>query len=190
MVIKALNSLIKRNKSLQVIASSSRVYLREITKDDASFMYDLMNQKNWISFIGDKGIASIADAIKHIESGPMRSYKINGFGPYLVVDINSGESVGICGLLKRTYLDSPDLGYAISERFYRKGYGFEAAQLTLKIVDTLVDTKVIYATVKTENIGSCNLLHKLGFTLQPSSGLDSLGSEAEGLLLYKKENTK
>lgn len=185
-MITKLSALLKRNQSSQLIATSSRVYLREISISDAPFMRDLMNQKNWLTFIGDRNINSLADAEKHIETGPKRSYRVNGFGPYMVVDKNTQESIGICGLLKRTYLDSPDLGFAISERFYRQGYGFESAQLILQLADTFVDADYIYASVKKDNAGSCRLLEKLGFAIQVENIPEKIKNESDDLLLYKK----
>ena len=35
--------------------------------------------------------------------------------------------IGMCGLFKRTYLDYPDLGYALLHQYHGKGYAIEAA---------------------------------------------------------------
>lgn len=172
---------------MTIIAKGPRVYLRKITKKDAPFLFDLMNQKSCLIFIGDRGIASIADAEEYILNGPLHSYKIHGFGLYMVVDTSSQESIGMCGFLKRPYLDCPDLGYAISERYYQQGFGFEAADIAMQVANTLIEAKLIYASVKEDNVGSCRLLCKLGFTLVETTSLNILGSNADDLLLYKKD---
>lgn len=172
---------------MNIIAMGERVYLREVSLDDAPFMYDLMNQQAWIEFIGDRDITSLDKAKDHIESGPMLSYRVHGFGLYLVIIKGNDKPVGACGLLKRTYLDAPDLGFAISERYYRQGFGYEAATLVLKAAKTLTNADLIYASVNKANVGSCNLLKKLGFNLYPLAALKSLGSEADNLLLFAKD---
>lgn len=172
---------------MNIIAKGKRVYLRELNKEDAPFMYDLMNQKEWLAFIGDRGITSLDKAKAHIESGPMLSYQVNGFGLYLVVANGNNKPIGACGLLKRTYLDAPDLGFAISEGYYQQGFGYEAATLVLQAASTLTNTKLIYGSVNKANLGSCKLLKKLGFNLHSPAALQGLGSEAEDLLLYVKD---
>jgi len=189
-MIGAITALLQRNKPMNTLIKNKRIYLREIVKSDASFMYNLMNQHNWLSYIGDKNIKSVSAAAKYIESGPRLSYKNNGYGLYVVVDIGTDQLVGVCGLMKRAYLNAPDLGFAISEDFYRKGYAFEAAQLILKMVNSLVETDVIYAIVKTENAGSRQLLSKLGFCVEAQTGLEAMESELVGLLLYKAKINK
>jgi ribosomal-protein-alanine N-acetyltransferase len=171
---------------MNIIATGKRVYLREVKLEDAPFMYDLMNQQAWLAFIGDRGITSLDKAKDYIESGPMLSYRVHGFGLYLLIVKGSDKPVGACGLLKRTYLDAPDLGFAISERYCRQGFGYEASTLVLKAAKTLTNANLIYASVNKANVGSCNLLKKLGFNLHPPAALKSLGSEADDLLLYAK----
>ena len=172
---------------MNIIAVGKRVYLRELNEDDAPFMHDLMNQRKWLDFIGDRGISSLAKAKAHIESGPCLSYQVNGFGLYLVVGSDNEQSIGVCGLLKRTYLDAPDLGFAISERYYQRGFGYEAAELVLQVANKLTGASCIYASVNKVNLASCSLLEKLGFTLHSPTALQSLGSDADDLLLYAKD---
>lgn len=171
---------------MNIIAMGKRIYLRELNQEDAPFMYDLMNQKGWLAFIGDRGITSLDKAKAHIESGPMLSYQVNGFGLFLVVVKGSNKPVGVCGLLKRLYLDAPDLGFAISERYYQQGFGYEASTLVLQAANTFTDAKLIYASVNKANVGSCSLLKKLGFDIHPPTALKCLGKEADNLLLYVK----
>ena len=39
----------------------------------------------------------------------------------------TGEQIGICGLLKRDSLDDIDIGFAFLEKFWGKGFAYESA---------------------------------------------------------------
>jgi RimJ/RimL family protein N-acetyltransferase len=43
----------------------------------------------------------------------------------------AGLPIGICGLVKRNYLDDIDLGYALLPRYWGQGYAYEAAKAVL-----------------------------------------------------------
>lgn len=95
-----------------IICDSDRLSVRMLKLTDAQFMVELLNEDSFIRYIADKNVRSIADAVKHLEEGPMTSYKKWGFGLYLVELKASNIALGICGLLKREELESPDLGFA------------------------------------------------------------------------------
>ena len=61
----------------------------------------------------------------------MVSYAQHGFGLYLVAKNDSGEGVGICGLVKRESLHHPDIGFAFLQEHWRQGYAFKAAMAVL-----------------------------------------------------------
>ena len=73
---------------------------------------------------------NLDDARRYIEDGPLASYARYGFGLWLVELKPGGEPAGICGLLKRDTLPDVDLGYALLQRFWGKGYAREAAAAT------------------------------------------------------------
>src|SRR5215207_8512301 len=109
------------------ILETERLTLRQFTQDDAAFILELVNEPSFIQNIGDRGVRSIADAIKYIENGPIASYARNGFGLYLVKLKESDEYIGMCGLIKREALEDVDIGYAFLPKFWSKGYAIEAA---------------------------------------------------------------
>ena len=82
--------------------------------------------------IGDKGVRTDEDARRYIESGPRASYARLGFGLYTVVLKTSGESTGICGLVKRESLNDVDVGYAFLPQFRGAGYAIEAASAVVQ----------------------------------------------------------
>ena len=142
------------------ILETERLTLRQFTIDDAEFILELVNEPSFIQNIGDRGVRSLEDAVKYIETGPVASYTRNGFGLYLVQLIESGESIGMCGLIKREALEDVDIGYAYLPRFWSKGYAFESA-LAVKEQARSLGLKRLVAITDPTNTGSIRVLEKL-----------------------------
>lgn len=147
------------------ILETERLTLRQFTADDAPFIFELVNEPSFIQNIGDRGVRSLADAVKYIETGPITSYARNGFGLYLVALKESGESIGMCGLIKRDALEDVDIGYAFLPKFWSKGYAVESA-LAAKEQARNLGLKRLVAITDPANAGSVRVLEKIGLTFE------------------------
>ena len=117
---------------MKEILATERLGIREFTFTDAAFVMELLNEPAFIEFIGDKGVRDIAGAEKYLREGPLASYARHGFGLWCVARRTDGLPFGSCGLLKRDFLDHPDLGYAFLARHHGQGYAHEAATAVLR----------------------------------------------------------
>ncbi|MGB8981402.1 MAG: GNAT family N-acetyltransferase [Anaerolineales bacterium] len=144
------------------ILETERLILRQFSLEDASFILELVNDPSFIQNIGDRGVRTLDDARSYIQNGPIASYARNGFGLYLVALKDTGESLGMCGLIKRDGLDDVDIGYAFLPRFWSKGYAIEAAQSVKTYAKDQVGLKRIVAITDPANEGSIRVLEKLG----------------------------
>jgi ribosomal-protein-alanine N-acetyltransferase len=150
-----------------------------LSVQDAAFMLELLNEKPYLVNIGDRGVRNLADAEAYLLSGPLASYQQFGFGLYAVERKESADPIGICGMLKREYLDDPDLGFAFLRRFWGQGYALESAEAVMQYARVTLGLKRIVATTKPHNRDSEKLLKKLGFrfekTIQtPQSDVESM----------------
>jgi len=148
------------------VLETDRLALRRLTTDDAGFLVELLNEPSFLLHIGDKGVRTEADACRYLERGPLASYERFGFGLWRVGLKQSGEPVGMCGLLKRDWLTDVDLGFAFLPRFWAKGYAFEAASGVLLHARDAFGLKRIVAITSPDNAASIRLLAKLGFTFE------------------------
>lgn len=144
------------------VLQTQRLDLRQLVREDASFILELVNEPSWLRFIGDRNVHSLEDAVGYIEKGPLESYAKNGFGLYLVVDRESGASAGLCGLIRRDVLPHVDIGFAFSPRFWGRGLAFEAASAVLAHGRDVLGLSPILAIVNPDNEKSIALLEKLG----------------------------
>lgn len=144
------------------VLQTQRLDLRQLVREDAPFILELVNEPSWLRFIGDRNVHSLEDAVGYIEKGPLESYAKNGFGLYLVVDRESGASAGLCGLIRRDVLPHVDIGFAFSPRFWGRGLAFEAASAVLAHGRDVLGLAPILAIVNPDNERSIALLEKLG----------------------------
>ena len=146
------------------VLATARLDLRRMTIDDAEFILQLLNDPDFIRFIGDKGVKTVDDARQYIVNGPMASYERHGFGLWLVELKPSSIPVGMCGLLKRETLDDVDIGFAFLPRYRSRGYGFESAVAVMQYGRHVLGLKRIVAITDPDNVGSIRLLQKIGLS--------------------------
>jgi RimJ/RimL family protein N-acetyltransferase len=144
------------------VIETQRLALRWLNTADSPFILELVNEPSWLKYIGDKGVHTLEDAETYIRKGPINMYERHGFGLYLVEARESGESIGICGLIKRETLDDVDLGFAFLPRFWGERYAFEAASGTLAHAKNVGMSRIVAITSQ-DNHRSIKLLEKLGF---------------------------
>lgn len=145
---------------------TDRLIIRPMNVEDAAFILELLNDPSFIQNIGDRMVRTIEDACSYIVNGPVASYAKNGFGLCLVILKGTGESIGMCGLIKRDGLDDVDIGYAILPKFWSKGYAVESAQAVKAYARDVVGLKRLVAITDPANVGSIRVLEKIGLRFE------------------------
>ena len=145
---------------------TKRLRIREFTKQDAAFIVKLLNEPAFIQHIADKGVRSLKDAERYLEEGPMASYGKFGFGLWHVALKKTGLPIGMCGLLKRDYLEDVDIGFAFLADHWRKGYALEAASAVMAHATGCLGLEKLVAIVGKDNARSVSLLGKLDFRFE------------------------
>lgn len=144
------------------ILSTERLTISKITLKDASFLHELMNDKDWIQNIGDRGIHSIEDAENHIKERFFKSYEEFGFGFYVLRIKSTNEPIGTAGLIDRDGIEGIEIGYGLLPAYRGKGYAFEATQAIFNYAKNDLMLDKIVAIVSPHNEKSIVLLEKLG----------------------------
>lgn len=166
------------------ILETERLSLRKFVLDDAAFILELVNDPDWLRFIGDRGVRTLDDARNYLRNGPLAMYERVGFGLYLVERKSDGVPLGMCGLIKREGLDDVDIGFAYLPQYRAQGYAFEAAAATLVYGRQTFGLKRIVAITSLDNNRSIQLLEKLGFAFEK---LIKLPGDDEELKLFASE---
>ena len=156
---------------------TGRLTLRRFDLGDTGFVLGLLNEPSFLLHIGDKGVRTEDDARRYIAEGPLASYARSGYGLY-VVELREGRSpIGICGLLKRDWLEDVDLGFALLPAYWGRGYAFEAAAAVLAQGRNQFGLRRIVAITSLDNEASIRLLGKLGFRLERVARFTEGGEE-------------
>jgi len=153
-------------RKLNPVFETDRLILRRLSTDDAEFILELVNDPAWLRFIGDRGVKTLDDARDYIRKGPIESYARRGFGLYAVERKEGGSPIGICGLVKRDFLEDVDIGFALLPEFRGKGYAHEAARATMSYAREVVGLDRIVAITSPDNDASARLLEKIGLRFE------------------------
>jgi ribosomal-protein-alanine N-acetyltransferase len=104
-----------------------------------------------------------AGAIAHIQRQIDR-YATWGFGPWLVVNKETGQPVGRVGLLRQEVdgVAEVEVGYMIHRPFWRQGFAFEAAAACRDYVFHTLGRERVISLVRPENLPSAAVARKLG----------------------------
>ncbi|MEO8486624.1 MAG: GNAT family N-acetyltransferase [Betaproteobacteria bacterium] len=167
-----------------IVAETERLRLRRFDADDAAFFFELVNDPSWIRFIGKRDVKSLDAARLYLENGPIRMVERLGFGLNLVERNDTGEALGMCGLIKRDTLADVDIGFAFLPRHWGRGYALEAARATVEHGRSVLGIGRIVAILTHDNARSANLLGKLSFR---SEGTVKMPPDGEELLLYASD---
>ena len=148
------------------VLETDRLALRKITRADAPFILEMLNDPAFLQFVGDRKVRTIEDAERYIERGPTATYETLGFGYYIVELKHDAIPVGMCGLRTREGLDDVDLGYAFLAAHRGRWYGEEAAGGLLKFAREVIGLPRVSAICSPGNVASIRVLQKIGFRYQ------------------------
>ena len=166
---------------------TERLRLRHFTLADAEFILGLLNEPSFIRNIGDRGIRTVADAQRYLTDGPIASYARHGYGLYAVEVGPSGETAGMCGLIRRDYLDDADVGFAFLPGFWGQGYACESAAAVMAHGLESLRLSRILAIVSPGNSASIRVLLKLGMRFER---MIRAPGDASDIALYSTESAQ
>jgi [ribosomal protein S5]-alanine N-acetyltransferase len=157
----------------EAVIETQRLRLRRLCDDDAAFIRELVNDPAFIRYIGDKGVRNDADAVAYIRNGPIASYEKFGFGLYAVELRDTGQPIGMCGLLKRDTLPDADLGFAFRPQFRGRGFAAESALAVVRYARETLGLKRILAITTPDNVNSIRVLERAGMRFEKMVELNS-----------------
>ena len=145
---------------------TERLAIRPFTEDDAGFILKLVNDADWLRFIGDKQVRCLDDARRYLREGPMAMWTRHGHGLCCVERASDGAAIGMCGLIKRDSLDDVDLGFAFLPAARGQGYAREAAAATIAHGFASLSLKRIVAITDIDNVASARVLENVGLRFE------------------------
>ena len=146
----------------ETVLETGRLRLAELDEGDAGFILELLNEPAFIANIGDREVRTCDEAAAYVRDVFAASYAQNGFGLWRVERREDGEAVGICGLVRRDWLEEPDIGFAFLERFSGRGYASESAAAVMRHARERLGVDRVLGITAPDNHASMAVLRKLG----------------------------
>jgi len=150
---------------MTIFLESKRLFFRKLTPDDLPWLIDMRSPEPVNRYLGGKKMQnpeSLAVRLKFYIS----CYDKFGFGNCAMGLKESGELIGTSGLQPLEDTGEIEVGYNLSERFWRKGYGYECAMAWLAYGFEKCGLQRIVAVSYPENIGSWRIMEKCGMTYE------------------------
>lgn len=136
-----------------MLIETERLLLREYTMDDFDALFEIMSDEETMKHYPspfDK------DRTRGWITWNIGNYSKYGFGLWAVVLKETNEFIGDCGITVQD-IDGellPEIGYHIHKKYWRRGYGKEAARAVRDWVFMNTDYNEIYSYMKYTNVGS------------------------------------
>lgn len=163
------------------------IYLRRFDLNDAHSLFELDSDKEVLKYIHVPPVKSIKEVEDKIQQ-TIKQYEEKGMGRLAIIDHTSNEFIGWAGIKYETNIREfhyYDLGYRLLRKHWRKGYGEQAALLSLTLGFDQLNLDKICAAADITNIGSNKILRKIG--LRKKGGFNFEDVECNWFELYKHE---
>ena len=160
---------------------TKRLIIREIRETDLEGMYKLDSNTEVHKYLGNNPIKTKEEAKNAIQF-IRDQYKERGIGRFAVIEKKSDEFIGWSGFKlnkgeKETlngFDNFIDIGYRFIPKYWKKGYGLEAAIACLDLGFKTLKYDIIYGAADLENIGSNKILQKIGLKFVNEFEYDSV----------------
>ncbi|MFC1735479.1 GNAT family N-acetyltransferase [Candidatus Hydrogenedentota bacterium] len=139
---------------------TDRLLLRRLTQADAHEFFQTVGDPEVMRYWGKGAEKTVEDTCRRITE--MEEHWVtHGFGDWAVMEKNTGELIGFCGLHYIENMAEVNLGYAFKKTKWRQGFGFESCKAVLAAGFGELGLDPIVAVIQTPNIASRKLVEKL-----------------------------
>ncbi len=151
------------------VLTTGRLVLRQISEDDLDPHMALLNTPAVMRHLGGVQPRAVI-AAKHAAS--RAGFAAEGFGFMMMEERATGEMVGHCGLRRVANPLAPnpedhEIGWLVREDRWRLGYAHEAMRAVVDWAFTTIGAGQIVALTVEANVGSWQLMEKLGMARRP-----------------------
>ncbi|RIH90429.1 Acetyltransferase (GNAT) domain protein [Calidithermus terrae] len=146
-----------------IVLETRRLLLRRLEPRDAPALLAVFGDPEAMRF-SDHGVRDLP-WVEGWLAGCLESYRQRGFGPYAVVERESGEVVGYCGLTHHPDLGGrPEvaLGYRLARSRWGRGYASEAVAALLAYAIHTLRLRRVVAQIDPHNPASVRVAEKAG----------------------------
>jgi ribosomal-protein-alanine N-acetyltransferase len=141
---------------------TERLYLRKLRTDDTDCFYEIMKKEEVVKWLGNSR-GKTRDETKALIEKYAEQWKEKGYGVWGVLDRQTGELLGDCGLNVIKETGEVEILYAFDPKYWGHGYAMEASIAALRHAFLKIKLDRIIVLAKPDNARSKNVIGKLGF---------------------------
>ena len=146
---------------MEIVLETPRLILRRFTLADAPLLFQLNSDPEVVKYVHEPTLKSYEGALQVLTNIILPQYQ-HKLGRWAIHTKDDQEFIGWCGLKYLKETDEIDLGYRLHQSTWGKGFATEAAKHTLDYGFNQLYLKEIVGKAHAENIGSINVLQKIG----------------------------
>lgn len=166
---------------MQIIATTQRLYLRELSVDDAVHFYKMNSDQEVLKYTGDKPFSSLNQAKQFLLN--YNEYEKHNMGRWAVCDKKTDVFLGWCGLKFHPNENKVEVGYRFYKTNWNNGYATESCQAAINYGFKNLNLKTIYAHAHIDNYASHKVLEKCNMNFIKTFNYTGMPAN-----LYKIEN--
>lgn len=138
-----------------VVIETERLLLREFTHEDFSALFKILSDPETMRHYPQP---FDAERTKGWIEWNLQNYKEYGFGLWAVVLKKTDRFIGDCGLTLQNIDGNllPEIGYHIHRKYWRRGFGSEAARAVRDWAFEHTEYDCLYSYMKYTNTASCS----------------------------------
>lgn len=140
---------------------TERLRFRPFRLDDLPWLIEMRAPEPVNRYLGGTAMQNPEALAKRIRFY-MDCHEEYGFGNCVMIHKESGELMGSAGLQPLEDTGEIEVGYNMSEKFWRQGYGYEAAMGWLRYGFEHAGLERIVAVAFPANVGSWKIMEKCG----------------------------
>ena len=149
---------------------TERTIMRKLTINDAFDFYSLNLDEEVIKYTGDKPFEKLQTAIDFLTN--YDQYEKYGVGRLAVIDKETSDFLGWCGLKFNEDTNEYDIGFRFHKKYWNKGLATETAKKCIEFGFRELNIEKIVGRAMLKNIGSIKVLEKIGMTFKENVDFD------------------
>ncbi|MDT8895844.1 GNAT family N-acetyltransferase [Halomonas sp. I1] len=142
---------------------TERLVIRPLSKGDLSDLTAILGDPDVMRF----SVRGVCDrrATRRFLGWSRDCHAIRGFGPMALIDRESNEFVGFCGLVPEEVegVEEVGIGYRLARRFWHRGLAPEAARTVMAHGFDVLRLETVVAVIEPANLASIRVAEKIGF---------------------------
>ena len=158
------------------IIESERLLLRQFSLNDIEAVYQFNSNVELHRYTGDEIINSRQRAEQIIKDIWLKDYTNYGYGRWALIYKPENKIIGFAGLKYLAEIGETDIGYRILPQYWGKGLVSEISKQIILYGFNELNLKRIIGIAMPENIASCKVLEKIGFSFYKEDGYHGDGN--------------